>query len=186
MSQQQVIHVRDEKPRPRTEGSTRTRTSRKTTTSTTTTTTLTTLTTRTRTLTRSLSSQKYQNSRTTNKQHKSLIFNACSAISDRHNKRQHVVSPPKVGTSSIYSCYTTTSFNTTRSILEYDVQDESSGICNQNNSKQLKKYFGHQSREDLYERYHWLAKKQQIMNNGEYETCCFYVLYSLTLTSCCV
>jgi hypothetical protein len=117
-------------------------------------------------LSKNAASQRYQNSRAVNKQHKSVIFNACSSISLRHgsgSQRQLDIGSNQ----SVQSRHTTTSFNTSRSLLQHDVDDEGTVLTNRSSGTQIKKYFGKDSREELYSRYHSLSRKQCIMNQGE-------------------
>ena len=137
--------------------------------------------------TKAASSQKYQNSRAVAKLHKSAIFNACSAISDRHDatrSQRHInVSSQshmrtRGGGGSVQTAHTSTSFNTTRSLLQHDLQDETSVISNRSSITQIKKYFGSSSRNDMYDRYQWLSKKQQIMNNGKRTVHTYHLRYT--------
>jgi hypothetical protein len=118
-------------------------------------------------ITKTLSSAKYQNSRTVDKVHKSAIFNACASISLRGSSHRNLDIGAGNG-GSVRTAHTSTSFNSTRSLLQYDLSDEGSVLPNTSSGTQIKKYFGASSRDDLYERHHWLAKKQQIMNRGGY------------------
>jgi hypothetical protein len=66
----------------------------------------------------------------------------------------------------VHTMHTSTSFNSARTLLQHDMQDEESAVSSRSSNTQIKKYFGTSSRGDLYGRYQWLARKQQIMSRG--------------------